>query len=392
MTNDPERERERKRRWHVENPDRSREIKRRWDAENPEKRAASARAWRQKNPEKVKENADRWRLENLERYRELNRLSMRRTYARRKAKAQRNKAARERYALNPEPERARLRTFHEQHPERAREYQRRFKERHPERAAEQARRGTQAWRDRNADLVRAKGRAASTQRKIDDPDSFRRFYLANLERERERGRRASQLRSRLKKLGLPPRSVHRVYAEQKRSNAAAADLFFTKRRSVPHRTAIDLERPENRAYLNDAVGGRTPRELLARWDEQTARLQARFDVDERLPEILQQNPARQMARIREEVRMDSTARQLRGAPPLEENSEASRRFIRELIEEHFPDRHAAQLVWERAAQHLQEQRIRAATFPPPGSTRSATAPQRRPAPTQRPDRSPGRDR
>jgi hypothetical protein len=190
---------------------------RRYYRENRERLLAQTRAWKAANPDRVRQHK---------------REHYRRVQARKKMAELRRERGRAWYAEHREQERERARTFRREHPEKVREYQARFRERHPERAAEQARRATEKWRDTNASQVRQTQRAAAEQRRANDPDAFRRWYQANLEKQRERGREASRLRSRLKKLGLPPRRVQRVYAEGRRANDRASDAFFTRRRDA----------------------------------------------------------------------------------------------------------------------------------------------------------------
>lgn len=282
-----------------------------------------------------------WREANPERSRELNRLSMQRRARKQKSAEQRRARAREKYANNPEPERERLRRFHAANPEKAAQYQRRFKERHPERAAEQARRGSQAWRDRNAETAREVQRQQAAQRRQEDPDTFRRWYAANLEREREKSREKSRLRSRLKKLGLPPPHRHRVYAEQKRANLAAAHTFFTRRRNAPERARTTRELTEPQALSHALTAHRRRRQLasgvptLAEQDRTLARL----------PALVNEHQRRHGDAIREEIRMDSVARQLRGKPALEIDTETANRAWEEVIR-----REAAALPKERLDQ------------------------------------------
>lgn len=346
------------------------------DAHRPTKRAQ----YYADNRDAHREAVRRWKRDNPERARELNRLSMRRTSAKSQAAERKRATSRARYASDPERERQRHRRYREQHPERVREYRRRFRERHPERAAEQARRGTQRWHDRNAEREREKGRAAAAARRQDDPEQFKRWYAANLERERERGREASRLRSRLKKLGLPPRRIQRVYADQRRANTAAAEAFFGAKVKADRRRAIEAERPSNdpRRAARERITSpdyKTPPALLARFAAESARVKARADVNARLPRLIEEHYQRHGARIRDEVRMDSIARQMRHRPALDERTEAMRRATREAIEQHFTDPEVIRAAWAHPA---------ARPFAPAVTNQPGT-PQRR-APDQAPER------
>ncbi|MFI8634198.1 hypothetical protein ACIGEP_16565 [Microbacterium sp. NPDC077663] len=210
-----------------------------------------------------------------------------------------------------------------------REYQARYKERHPERAAEGARRRSQAHRDRYPERTRERERADAARRREADPDQFRRWYRQNLERERKRGREAAQLRRRLTKLGLPPRKIHKTYAVDRRKNAAAADEFFSRRWRINDRI---------RAESFEALPGhRAAVEFRARYlaagaiekaDTRDREARARAIVDA----ARQRLPAKQLEQITEEVRMDSVARQLRGAAAFNIDAEVQRR-VHELVVE-----------------------------------------------------------
>lgn len=263
-----------------------------------------------------------WKLSNRERAREHNRLSMERTApARRKREAdlrRRREVQREKSAIRREQERDRARKYRKEHPDKVREYQRRYREKHPEKAREQSIHGSQRWRDKNAEQVREAARAAAANRRSQNPEGYQRWYAANLERERARGREASRLRSRLKQLDLPPRRVERVYAADKRANAAAANEFFARRRTAKERAAIQRE----------------PRPTISKGHQATLdarrRLQsrdARFTA--MMPVIAEAYLADHSARLREEIRLDSVARQLRGKEPYDVEAEVKTRAFDE---------------------------------------------------------------
>ncbi|WP_435528074.1 hypothetical protein [Microbacterium aurantiacum] len=299
---------------------------------SPEEKAARDRLSRQRWNEANPDYKRLWREANPEKHRAHSRASA----ARRRAKDTRNATARAKYKENPEPERERGRRFREEHPEKVAEYARRYKEKHPDRAAEQSRRATQTWRDRNAPQQREKQRAAAAEKRAADPDKFRSWYQANLERERERSREAARLRSRLKALGLPPRKIARVYAADRRANETEAERFFSQRRTVAQRAAIRLElKPEpglsgnpTRTISREPVKPATQAEL-ADWVRRAALARAGKTPQERramLHEYLQKNGAR----LRDEITLDSRARVARGAPPLDVKKEMSSRAAAEL--------------------------------------------------------------
>lgn len=300
----------------------------------PDEKAARARLSRQRWHEANPDYKRLWREANPEKHRAHSRASA----ARRRAKDTRNAKARAKYKENPAPERERGRRFRQEHPDKVAEYARRYKEKHPDRVADQSRRATQKWRDRNAPQQREKQRTAAAEKRAADPDKFRSWYQANLERERERSREAARLRSRLKALGLPPRKITRVYAADRRANDTEAERFFSRRRTASQRAALRQEmrteprlpsaapRTLTREYMKPASQAE-----LADWVRGAALARAGKSPQERramFHEYLQKNGAR----LRDEITLDSRARMARGAPPLDIEKEMSSRAAAELGE------------------------------------------------------------
>ena len=284
---------------------------------------AATRAWKEANPDRARAH---------------NRESMRRAEVRKKALEHRRERGREWYAEHREQQRARARQFRQEHPEKVREYQARFRERHPERAAEQGRRATQKWRDSRAEVVREKERATAAERRRDDPDAFKRWYQANLEQQRERGREAARLRSRLKKLGLPPRRIQRVYANDRRANDRAGEEFFARERAADEVARLRREGEYRRP---------TAAQLAVIQARQRVMSQSELRIaGQQLQDRLRAAKARELARaffpqvhayvanthggrIRRQVEQDSIARQVRGVEPYDVEEELQRRVRRE---------------------------------------------------------------
>lgn len=294
---------------------------------SPEERAVRNAAARQRWKERNPDYGRAWKQANPEKHRAQSRAS----HQRARRRKQRNERARQKYAENPEPHRERGRRLRRENPEKVAEYKRRFRERHPERAAEQARRGSQNWRDRNADAVREKARVEAARRREADPEKFRAWYQANLERERARSRAASQLRSRLKALGLPPRSVGKVYASEKRAHAVEADQFFQRRRTAGDVALLREELKPARGILDSAWRSHakanfepTPAHLLAAWARDSALAKARLTPSERRG-MVADYLAKHGEKLRTDAELDSRARVLRGAPPLDIDSEIKQR-------------------------------------------------------------------
>ena len=337
-----------------------------------------------------------WKAANPDRARKHNREHMRRAQIRRKALEGRRANGRAWYAAHREQERERARQFRREHPEKVREYQARYRQRHPERVAEQSRRATRAWRDRNQDAVREKQRVTATQRREADPDAYSRWYQANLERERERGREASRLRSRLKKLGLPPRRIQRVYAADRRANAKASEAFFTRQRSHTERSRIrrELDAPSYSPPAKYAALDARSRIIADRRDLRTAasELQAELRAARArdlarvvLPAIRERIERRDGARLMAEVQMDSIARLQRGAPAYDVDAELRRRI----------DKQAAEQVAKAGGLDRTHSRVSRASFPDPATARPAVPPRTRQSHrslTAGPGRSPGAER
>ncbi|MDR7184624.1 hypothetical protein J2X85_001647 [Microbacterium trichothecenolyticum] len=352
---------------------------RRYYFEHREQQLAASRAWKQANPDRARAH---------------NRESARRAALRKKAIQRRRERGRAWYAEHRDQERARARRFRQEHPDKVREYQARFRERHPERAAEQGRRASQKWRDGKADTVRANQRAAAEARRGDDPDAFRRWYQTNLEQQRERGREASRRRSRLKKLGLPPRKIQRVYANERRVNERAGDEFFGRQRSAADVARLRAEVMSSFRWPTAAQLARQRAVLQARQrvmsqDELRIagqRLQDRLraakasDLARTLfPEEVANVARTRSSRLRREVEMDSIARQNRGAEPYDVDKELQRRIHQEAGER-------AIAIAKRSVKEEHVKRLVSASFPPVPRRRSApvnAAPQqpRRSTPT-----------
>lgn len=260
-----------------------------------------------------------WRASNPERAK----ATQRRGTQRARAKQRKRRAGRAHYTRHRDEIREKARRFRQENPDKIREYQKRWKEKDPERAKELGRRTGEVYRDRHGDELRDRGRKAAAARRERDPEAFKRWYEQNLEAQRARGRAASQLRSRLKKLGLPPRSIHRVYAEEKRANARAAEEFFTRTRT---RQEIRLmQAPDAGVHVRLRT-----RQIAEQGPE---RRRAADNFLFRLPALLRFTHEREGDRIREEIRMDNQARIARGEEPYEIREETGRRVLREVLRE-----------------------------------------------------------
>lgn len=330
------------------NAEAAKEARRRYREANPEKIAADHRAWRERNPE---------------RSRELNRESSKRQAHRRRQRQKKNAHSRQWYAENRDVALERGRRFRAEHPDKVRAYQRRYKERHPERARRNAREGAQRHRDANADAIRERQRLHAAVRRQEKPNAHREWYEKNLEEQRARGREDQRRLRRLKALGLPTKRNHRIYAEQRRAHDAAADAYFARRRSAAERGAIAAEAVDGsvldipkgvakrrRVVLNDQSmpSNRDPSAWSTTGDLPPIVLQWRLARDlnalkeahdklvEKIradrPQIFELHRQRNEARLREEIRLDSIARQLRGLQPHDVEQELAARVDDEVAQ------------------------------------------------------------
>ncbi|MEJ1922229.1 hypothetical protein [Microbacterium sp. KHB019] len=329
-------------------------------------------AWRDANKERIARERKAARLADPEGTRAAERAQRERKRTRDAQRLKHNTYTRHVRNRDPEAARERSRRFRQENPDKVREYQRRYKERHPERARQSQAAAAQRYRDANAEAIRERQRLIAAEHRRERPDAYREWYERNLEAQRARGRQASRLRSRLKKAGLPPRTVRRVYASDRRTNEAAADEYFARERSVEElavisteyerRSALDLPR-EVRAlrvqlldgklpaavYLQRSVDSRDPesdavefttkqyatalRRMRDRELEQLRKVheQRVENVRASRPQIFEHHFYRRRAEMRDEIMMDSAARVQRGLEPYDLDAEMRRRVEEEVI-------------------------------------------------------------
>ena len=290
------------------------------DAERLKRRRESREKYRAAHPDRVRQSSK----DNLARRRARLEVEEHRRAADRAR-------AREWAAAYPDRARERSRAWSEQHPERRRELQRDYYRRN----AEDRRRATrdQNTRRRQNPAQREQERqyqaerrdvrnAQQTIRRSDPEIRERQNQDQNERRRRERRRR---------QLGLPPRLPHRTTLNAREENASAARAFFSQRRGP---RAIRLLREEQAEVRAAAwLGSEACR---------AEGLMALIEADARRPALLTAAVNEILstevgARLREEVRMDSIARRLRGATPYPDaEAEALRRALAALTARHPP--------------------------------------------------------
>ncbi|MDL5486827.1 hypothetical protein [Microbacterium wangruii] len=199
----------------------------RTDAERAERKAAQRQAWNDAHPTYYADYQER----NREHIRKTNR-------ERERQRAQRERDEKERRRRGIE----RAKEWAQEHPEERQQARERYKQKHPE-AHKQAQR-EYYYRNREAIAERRRARDATDPQKANEA---RRRAAARAraagrvsdwspspsqrESYRQRENEARRFSRRRARAGLPDRRLHRVLAAERRHNAAAADAFFTRKRS-----------------------------------------------------------------------------------------------------------------------------------------------------------------
>lgn len=277
---------------------------------------ARKQAWWDANPNYRAEHREK----NLERLREQNREYMRAQAAEKRRRAREVERVREWSKQNPEKRRAARERYKAANPEKYREAQREYYHRNKE--AIRARRDTARTADQVREGARRDYEKRDRSRPAKPPSPEQRERHKAQEREKKRVERA------LAKAGLPPRRLQRVLAFEKRNNAAAADEFFDRRRTVKEVAQIRGQ------------DGPTPRALLEGFTETNARLRERL-LFRRAVDTHQLAHA---TRLHRDVLLDSRARDIAGKPPYDTLLEVRRRAANEVREAQARQSGAGRLV------------------------------------------------
>ena len=300
---------------------RQREANRRAREKDPERAREHSRRWRENNPERAREHSRRWRENNPERHRQLARESEARRRTKQVAAERKKERARERAA--PPAEKERLKRFREAHPEKIREYKERWRAKNPEHARKVSREAGTRSRDKHADEIRERQRKAAAKNRATNSEAHKQYYAENKERLAAYAREAGRVRRRLLALGLPPKSVHKSYANEKRANAAAATEFFTQRRSPMQLKELKIrEAPKLGERPAVAV-------LQARERAETARRSREFaEGPSRVSHAIKMRLGLEDLRkeLTRDVQLDSRARELTGREPYDVGVEVRRRI------------------------------------------------------------------
>lgn len=248
-----------------------------------------------------------------ERFRQQHRDAQRRGRERARAEQARRERDRARVsawaAANPERAAARRDAWAEQHPDRVREHKRNYY--HRNREARQAAGRDQNARRRQDPAVRENARQYQTahlEHRNTQQNARRSDPAVREKHNREQNERRKRERRR-RKLGLPPRPLHRATINERARNAAEAAAFAARKWSERELQRLQEELREVRAETARSPHGRWEAELAAQIHADAAK-PARLDaaIDRHLR-------GRAGPVLREEVRMDSIARELRGVGP-----------------------------------------------------------------------------
>ena len=260
-----------------------------------------------------RESRARYRAAYPDRVRQIRRGNLARRRARLEAEGKRRTRDRQRVhewaAAHPDRARERSRAWSEQNPDRRRELQRNYYQRNQQerrratREQNTRRRQDPAQReqDRQYQAARREVRNAQQTARLSDPEARDKHNQEQNERRRRERRRHQ--------LGLPPRRTHRATINEREANASAAHGFFSRRRGAGEIRVLREEQAEVRAaatLASDALWG----QKLA------ARIRADATRPVRTAAAVNELLATEVGtRLREEVKMDSIARRVRGAEP-----------------------------------------------------------------------------
>lgn len=272
------------------------------------------RAWRERNAEHIAAYRATYRADHLDEIRQKNREGMRERGARERAERERRDAARRSaaawYAAN-----------RDRHIETQRRYQAEKKAQDPDAFRASSRERMRRWREKNREEQNAKLRAKHRNNPEINRERAARYraahgeeqrakrrerYHANREEELARQRRWREREKRRIAVGLPPRRLHRLSADERSANRLAADTFFGREWS-----AEELE-----AAMTSL---RTPTTVFFAWKRDCDRARAAFrerndpSAAERLRKAAERRADADRQRVLlepEEARLDAIAREL----------------------------------------------------------------------------------
>ena len=224
-------------------------------------------------------------------------------------------------AAHPDRARERSRAWSEHNPDRRQELQRNYYQRNQEERRRAAREQNtrrrqdpaQREQERQQQAARREVRNAQQRARLSDPEARDKHNQEQNERRRRERRRHQ--------LGLPPRRTHRPTINEREANASDAHAFFSRRRGVGEIRLLREEQAEVRAAASLASD--------ALWDQElAARIRADATGPARTTAAVNELLATEVGtRLREDVKMDSIARRVRGAEPYPDAEAEVRRRV-----------------------------------------------------------------
>ena len=307
---------------------RSRETQRRWELENPDRVRESHRRWREANAEHVRAYVNEYNTRNRAHVNERERLA-----------AQRRRDAAKKTAERRQKDRQRAREWAAANPERLKERRDRWQASNRDKVLKA---GRDYYQRHKEEILRKQRERAATGRKNPVKVQAQQEYVArNKDRilAQQRARRSTpegraavnrdnrepkRRERRRQELGLPPRPRHRWTKNERAEHVEQSSAFFTRPVTVFRMRELRREAQDIAA----AVAARERREqdqFEARWQL----IEIEIDMITRaLPhhaDRILQLPRGE--RLREEVTLDSIARQTRGGSPIDIDAETRRRAV-----------------------------------------------------------------
>lgn len=295
-----------------------RAANRSWRAANPEKVRAARLRWKAANPEKVRAAKQRW----IETHREEVNVAQRERELRK-----RNAVLSERYEEQHREERKEAkrqysRAWYAANKPLHQEIQRRYRERqraeNPEEFRAKRRAANQHWRDAHRDELRQHRRDKDRDAPSVKRENAARYYAAHGDEVKRRKRekycadheksletqRQYRARERWRRVnGLPPQRLHRATGTERKTNLAAADVFFTRVRTAEEIEGLRRERGTPQHLIDEFERSSARHRAAAHYAESLTRGGGRLEQQLR-PTRAERNA---MARADEDARMDAVA-------------------------------------------------------------------------------------
>lgn len=295
-----------------------RAARKRWRDANPEKVRAARLRWNAANPEKVREIRQRW----AESHREQISTAQRERELRKRDAVLRDRRAEQLREERKEAKRQYARAWYAANKPLHQEIQRRYRERqraeNPEEFRARLRAANQRWRDSHREQIRQHQRDKDRDAPATKRENAARYYAAHgddvKQRKREKywadhekslaDQRQYRARERWRRAnGLPPQRLHRATGTERKTNLAAADVFFTRVRTAEEIEGLRRERGTPQHLIDEFERASARHRAAAHYAESLTRGDGRLEQQLR-PTRAERNA---MARADEDARMDAVA-------------------------------------------------------------------------------------